>query len=271
MSISFNLSAAHQIVSANNHFYEKPTEPLYLNRTLQFHDLIYLVDGEWTITEQETDYPLQKDDVLLLSAGHHHYTRLPCAPNTRTMCIHVSCEPGDLSPGPGALTLPAHMHISGGSTVRSCFEKIVSTFWSDKAYKPERLSALFNLLMLELSDVCADSGKPQSEMVQEIIELVNATPHRRFNVKEIADRYNVSAKTIDAAMTRLTGMSFAKYQMARKLEMVASQLEVEPDIRLAEIAATFGFYDEFHLSRSFKQKYGQSPSQYKQSISKRSE
>jgi len=271
MSISFNLAATHQIVSANHHFYEKPTEPLYLNRTLQFHDLIYLVDGEWTITEQDTDYPLRKDDVLLLSAGHHHYTRLPCAPNTRTMCIHVSCEPGDLSPDDGALTLPAHMHAGSGSAVRACFEKIVSAFWSDKPYKQERLAALFNLLMLEIADVCADSGKPQSEMAREIIGLVNATPHRRFNVKEIAERYHVSTKTIDAAMTRSTGMTFAKYQMSRKLEMVASQIEVEPDIRLAEIAATFGFYDEFHLSRSFKQKYGLSPSQYKQSVSKRSE
>ena len=67
-------------------------------------------------------------------------------------------------------------------------------------------------------------------------------------------------------MIRATGLSFSKYQTNRKLEMVASQLRVEPDIKLSEIAATFAFYDEFHLSRAFKQKYGQSPTQYKNTI-----
>ena len=67
MIFSIDLSTKHQIVAANLHFYEKPTEPLYLNRTLQYHDLVYLVDGKWTITENEVDYPLEKDDVLLLN------------------------------------------------------------------------------------------------------------------------------------------------------------------------------------------------------------
>ena len=67
-------------------------------------------------------------------------------------------------------------------------------------------------------------------------------------------------------MIRATGLSFSKYQTTRKLVMVASQLGVEPDIKLSEIAATFAFYDEFHLSRAFKQKCGQSPTQYKNAI-----
>lgn len=261
MSISFNMSAQHRIVLANSHHYEKPTEPLYLNRTLQFHDLVYLVDGQWMITENETDYQLEKDDVLLLSAGHHHYTRLPCAPKTRTICIHVTCEPGDLDKSGNSLTLPAFLRIGGFSSARHYFEKIVSIFWSDLPYKQERLSSLFNLLMLDLADSVTNTSQP--DVVGEIIDLISRSPHRRFKVQEIADRFCVSTKTIENAMLRSTGLSFSKYQMSRKLEMVASQLEVEPDVRLAEVAAIFGFCDEFHLSKAFKQKYGVSPSQYK--------
>ena len=266
MSISFNLAASHQIISANSHYYDKPTEPLYINRTLQHHDLIYLCSGRWMITESEIDYQLEKDDILLLSAGHHHYTRLPCAPHTSTMCIHASCESGDLLPFTNSITLPAHLHISGYSKVKTYFEKIVSTFWSEQTFKQERLSTLFNMLVLELLDVYENNVQQTSDMVDEIIELINRTPHRRFTTQEIAERYSVSAKTINAAMVRNTGLSFSKYQTSRKLEMVASQIAVEPDIKLSEIATTFAFYDEFHLSRSFKQKYGQSPSQYRASL-----
>ena len=268
MPISFDLSAAHQVVVANSHYYEKPTEPLYLNRTLQYHDLIYLCEGQWMITENEIDYHLQKDDVLLLPAGHHHYTRLPCAPGTRTMCIHISCEAGDLTMGENTVSLPELIHVHGYSHVRHIFEKIVAVFWSEQSHKQERLSMLFNQLVLELLDVTENTAQPVRDMAEEIVELVHAQPHKRFTTQEIAERYHVSTKTVDHVMLRATGMSFAKYQTTRKLEMVAFQLRVEPDIKLSEIAATFAFYDEFHLSRAFKQKYGQSPTQYKNAVKK---
>lgn len=266
MAISFDLTASHQVAAANSHYYEKPTEPLYLNRTLQFHDLIYLCEGQWMITENETDYQLQKDDVLLLAAGHHHYARLPCAPGTRTMCIHISCEAGDLTADENTVSLPELIHIRGYSRARRIFEKIIAVFWSEQTHKQERLSTLVNQLLLELLDVNENSAQSVNNMAEEMIELVHASPHKRFTTQEIADRYHVSTKTVDSAMMRATGMSFSKYQTTRKLEMVASQLRVEPDVKLSEIAATFAFYDEFHLSRAFKQKYGLSPTQYKNAM-----
>lgn len=266
MAISFNLSHPHRVVAANSHFYEKPTEPLYLNRTLQYHDLIFLCEGQWMITENETDYQLQKDDVLLLAAGHHHYTRLPCAPGTRTMCIHISCEEGDLLTGENAVTLPEHIRIQGYSRAKRIFEKIIAVFWSEQTHKQERLGTLFNQLILELLDVTENAVQPVNDLAEELIELIHSAPHKRFTTQEMAERYRVSTKTVDSAMIRATGLSFSKYQTNRKLEMVASQLLVEPDIKLSEIAATFAFYDEFHLSRAFKQKYGQSPTQYKNAV-----
>lgn len=263
MYVYLNLSAPRQVVAANSHYYEQPTEPLYLNRTLQYHNFIYLCSGQWMVTESETDYLLEKDDVLLLSAGHRHYTRLPCAPRTRTMCIHVSREQGDFAPSPAAVTLPTHLHVGGRAKVRSCFENIVSTFWSDQEHKAERLATHFNLLMLELLDAYQNTSRPEPDITDDIVQLINSTPHKRFTAKEIAVRYAVSTKTLNALMMRSTGKSFARYQAERKLEMAASQMMVEPTVKLSEIAAMFGFCDEFHLSRSFKQKYGLSPTQYK--------
>lgn len=263
LPISFDLSNAHRVVAANSHFYEKPTEPLYLNRTLQYHDLIYLCDGNWTITESEIDYNLKKDDVLLLSAGHHHYTRLPCAPGTKTFCIHITHEEGDLLDSDEAIALPVCMNVHGHPEIRKFFNEIVMTFWSEKDHKKERMTALFNDLIISLLDIYESAAQNENDLADQIIHLVNHAPHRRLNTKEVADMFHVCTKTIDAAMIKKTGLSFAKYQTSRKLEMVATQLLVEPDIKLSEIASTFGFYDEFHLSRAFKQKYDVSPSQFR--------
>lgn len=267
MSFALNLSARHEVVAANSHFYEKPTEQLYLNRTLQYHDLIYLVKGQWLITEGNSDYLLEKDDVLLLSAGHHHYTRLPCLPNTRTMCIHVTCELGDLDETSKALILPTYQHAKNFPKVKEYFNEIISIFWSDRPHKQDIMSSLFNLLMLELAEMRTGICEERN-LAEEIIRLVNTTPHQNFRVTEIAERFGVSSKTIDGIMRRSVGMTFTKYQINRKLEMAAQQIKVEPDIHFSEIASTFGFYDEFHMSRSFKAKYGIPPAQYRQEVLK---
>lgn len=258
--IHFDLTAAHRVVAANSHFYEQPTEPLYLNRVLRYHDLIYLLDGRWAITEGDVEYPMEKDDALLLTAGHHHYTRLPCAPNTRTLCLHVSCEPGDSPDNPRALCLPTRISARGCPRVQEYFQQIVEAAWSDRPYREERLSALFNLLALSLADA---TEQGEGGLAERIIQLIHAEPHRQLRVAEVASMLYVSPKTVENAMRRAVGMSFSKYQMNRKLEMAAQQITFEPDVRLAEIAATLGFCDEFHLSKAFKQKYGVSPSQYR--------
>ena len=134
MAISFDLSAARRVAAAASHYYEQATEPLYLDRVLTHHDLIYLREGAWAITESETEYPLERDDVLLLTAGHHHYTRLPCKPGTRTFCIHISCESGDRPDNPRALRLPTRLSARSAPEVRHYFEEIVSVYWSDRPH-----------------------------------------------------------------------------------------------------------------------------------------
>lgn len=265
MSIHFNLNKAHHIALANPHFYEKPTEPLYLDRTLQYHDLIYLCEGHWMFTESNIDYELNADDVLLLSAKHHHYTRLPCAPNTRTMCIHVSCEEGDLVPSESSIELPIHMHITDNPLIREYFQQIVSTYWENPSHKDARMSTLFNQLILALNDIIeqVNQKKRNSPIAEEAIRMIHDMPHKHFNTEEVATQLSVCSKTLNQVMIHATGMSFSKYQTNKKLEMVASQIIAEPDIKFSEIASLFGFYDEFHLSRTFKQKYGISPLQYK--------
>lgn len=266
MLVRMNMNLPHRIVSANSHYYKNPTEPLYIDRTLQYHDLIYIKDGTWMITENEVDYPLEKGDILLLSAGYHHYTRVPCSPHTRTYCIHVTREAGDLDPDGSTLSVPSFIPGSVGAGIKHYFDDIVSLFWSDKTCKQERMSALFYLLMQDLSDLFKHSSQQQRNIVDKIIHLINSTPDVRYNAGDIAQRFSLSVKAVDAAMQQCTGMSLSKFQMSRKLEMVASQIEVEPEVHLAEMAALFGFCDEFHLSRSFKQKYGVSPSQYRESM-----
>lgn len=263
MSISFDLSARHRVVAANAHYYKIPTDERYIDRTLQYHDLIYLIDGGWSITETDSEYPLVKDDVLLLAAGRHHYTRLPCQAGTRTFCIHVTCAPGDTAQNEAAMHLPTLLNMRSSPKVKTYFEQIVHAFWMESPYKNQRISALLDLLLLELYEKNDSHAIKETDIAARAIEIITATPHRRYQAQEVAQMLYISTKTLDNAMHRKVGMPFYSYQKNQKLEMVASLLEMEPDLQLQEIATAFGFHDAFHMSKAFKQKYGISPQNYR--------
>lgn len=263
MAINLDINARHSVVAANSHYYKNPTDERYIDRVLLYHDFIYLLEGRWAVTENGREYHLEPGDVLLLAAGRHHYTRLPCLAGTRTYCMHITCEPGDTQINSGSLCLPSHMHMRSSARVRSLFEDILQAHWSEDPYRQFKMSALLDLLILELQQEHEAGGSERSDIAERAMEFINATPHKRFNTSEIAGMLYVSPRTLDNAMRKKVGMPFYSYQKNRKLEMVALRLQMEPDLRLQEIAISFGFHDEFHMSKAFKKKYGVSPTVYR--------
>lgn len=257
-----DLSSKHSLAAANAHYYKQPTEERYIDRVLQYHDLIYLIDGGWTFTEQDMEYTLQKDDVLLLASGRHHFSKSPCLPGTRTFCLHISCEAGDVESNPNSTMLPTCIHIQQAAKIKEYFNEIVSAYWLDTPYKEVKIQALVDLLLVSLYEEHQQASN-KNDLVSKAIQIITATPHKRFQTKEVADMLFVSTKTLNNAMNQKIGMPFYSYQKNQKLEMVALQLETDPDLKLQEIALAFGFHDEFHMSKAFKQKYEISPNEYR--------
>lgn len=263
MSIRINLTTPHSVVAANAHYYKNPTEERYIDRTLPHHDLIYLVEGKWSITENEQEYPLQKDDVLLLSAGRHHYTRFPCAPGTKTFCIHVSGNPENPDDSSDSIQLPTLIAAHNNPKIKKYFSEITNAFWRKGNYKEKQISALLDLLFIELLLSTQSGRSTEDNLAEQAIAIITSAPHIHYTGKEVADMLYISTKTLDKSMLAKTGLSFHAYQKERKLEMAASLLITDPDLQLRELANTLGFYDEFHLSKSFKQKYRISPREYR--------
>lgn len=268
MSFHIDLSYPHRVAAANSHTYVTPTEALYIDRTLIYHDFIYMIEGEWlfseTIDGQEVNYLLKPNDILILPAGNHHYTRLPCKAGTRTLCVHISSEANDMQNIPGCITLPSHLNCRANRRIFSLFKEIVELFWSDDPHKQHRLSAVFTLLICELAGM--QQVESPREDVARVIQLIHEQPHRAFSAEELAELLGTSSRKLAQSFRDATGETLRAYQSNRKLEMVALQLEIEPDIRLKELACTFGFYDEFYLSKLFKKKYGLSPLEYKRKL-----
>lgn len=253
---------------------------LHPDRILTEHDFLYILDGTWEIMEDDTVYQLQSDDLLILTAGRHHYGRRMCNPGNRHMYIHVlptSAEErynfshatlNDI-PGPeeaGLFSCPSLLHCQNAPRVRQYIQDMISILWNPSVERENRLSLLFSLLLCELSqlDMQKNSRLLPDPMIEEIIQLIHSTPQKFFTAGEIASRYYICERTLNNRFHKKCGKTFPAFQMEIRLEMVRQFLLAQPDTKLREAAVNYGFCDEFHLSKAFKKQFGFSPSRYRQ-------
>jgi len=266
MSVVLDLNATHHVVAASSHFYLEKTQEIEINRTLAHHDIVYLVEGEWQFIEEidgkDVEYILKPDDILILSAGSHKFKKMPCAPGTRTYCVHISKEGNDLVEGLiNSLVTEPHFSCSGNPRIINYFKAACDAFWSDEDFSQPRTDAFITLLLCEIAKL--GKGKPMSPEIAKVIKLISTNVSKPFDKEELINASGLSYKKLLNLFKEETGQTLLTYQTNKKLEMIAQQLGSDPDVRLKELASAYNFYDEFYLSKLFKKKYGLSPLEYK--------
>lgn len=271
MYYAFRLSAQRRVEEADYNTFVYPL--LHPDRVMRQHDFLYTLNGKWEVAlEQEGKqelFQIREGDLLILPAGVHHYGTCPCSPNSRNMYLHVEAIPGDhpkrqeegSSAGQDSVLLPTLIHCADPIKISSFFSEIITVYGSDSIHRQERLSCLFELLLCEISEQESESSAASQclPFVNRIARFIQTNPERFFSVSEIAGKFCVSEKTLNNRFKAVYHKTFYAWQMDQKLDSVYRALKNNPDSTLKETAVNFGFYDEFHLSRAFKKKFGAAP------------
>lgn len=183
---------------------------IHPDRILPEHDFLYLPDGSWEILEAGQTYELHKDDLLLLSAGRHHYGEKYCNPGNRHMYFHVLHTPAesahhdllDLSapkPDSSCFLCSTLVHCQHAPLVRQYFQELIAAFWSEDPERENRLYLLFNLLLCELSklSVCTGSTPHPDALIEEIGHRIRSDPQVFYSAREIAHSYFICPRTLN--------------------------------------------------------------------------
>lgn len=280
--------AMHRVTGAN--YVTSVNGMIHPDRILQEHDFLYMLDGTWKIYEENTPYQMKSDDLLILTAGRHHYGKELCNPGNRHMYIHAlptakeaecaanrcPCEaaPPQSAQSPIATGMddaealffsPTLLHCGQNPKIRQYFHEIITAGWMQSPERENRLSLLFSLLLCEIAELLTLSPRQPAPdpLVEEICSRVRTTPQTFFSAKEIASDFFICERTLNNRFGKSCGKSFYAFQMETKLEMVRQFLLSQPQAKLREAALNYGFYDEFHLSKAFKKRFGMSPSEYR--------
>lgn len=117
-------------------------------------------------------------------------------------------------------------------------------------------------LLLEVSEVMFPEESYQA-ILPAIALMDRAEGSERLRLEGLAHACNLSVTGFTGLFRRLTGDSPMSFYQKRRLSRAAAVL-LTSQASLGEIAQSCGFYDQFHLSREFKRRYGVSPRQYRQ-------
>ncbi|MDR1106989.1 MAG: AraC family transcriptional regulator [Treponema sp.] len=237
-------------------------------RTMTVHDIFYMVDGYWSVSLEQENIRIRPGDIALLPAAIAHGGYESCRANTRTIFIHFSLEKTDhrvKGSGGGKnrakyLTVSSLCHDNG--SVFGLFRHLAKTFQSQAPGRELRCRALLDLLLAELADICRGEPAREDAAVGKLLEYMADRPEKFFTIAELSREAKMSGRSLTRRFRAETGKTVHQYQMDYKLDRVANLLRTRSFAGLKNLAVNFGFCDEFHLSSSFKRKFGVSPGRF---------
>lgn len=256
--LSFSANDKYNITLCN--FNYSPEGILHPDRIMQEYDFLYMLQGKWEIIEDEICYELHEGELLILEPGRHHYSREKCTPHMRNMFLH--CLPASAAGSDEGFTISVGKLTDCRSSpkVSGIFKDIIEAYWNPfSPYRELRLGSLFSLLLLELAE-CHKGSDHFDPLVNELQTLFISNTERFFHLDELASRFHLSERTLNSRFKNVTGSSLYQYQLNQKLNMIHELLPQNPERGLRDIALSFGFYDEFQMSRLYKRQFGFPPS-----------
>lgn len=102
-----------------------------------------------------------------------------------------------------------------------------------------------------------------SENVKNVIEYVKNNLSMQMTVREICAQTCIARSTITRDFKKETGMTIGEY-IDFLVFREAENLLCDTDIPMSKISEVLGFSDQFYFARKFFQRYGISPTKYRQ-------
>jgi transcriptional regulator GlxA family with amidase domain len=102
----------------------------------------------------------------------------------------------------------------------------------------------------------------ESESLRKVIHWMNYNPDKSLRIETTMDMSGLGRTVLFREFKKRTGKTPMDYFLGLKLESARLTLETTRK-KVAAIAASLGFYDEYHFPKLFKRAYGVAPGQYR--------
>ena len=231
---------------------------LKLGSHAHVHDQICVVlEGHYQENCDARAFALRSGSVLWRRAGKMH-SNVIGADDVEVILVDIDPERSQrLCP---RLTSPAAYFVPG-TFDEICRELVFEVHHSDHA-SFTAIEGLVYLLAARTGRRCSLPKSAMPEWLSKAVELIRSEYSCGISLAQVAAAAGVHPATVAVAFRRHFGKSVGDYVM--DLRTAHARQELESTHRpIAEIAQDAGFYDESHLGRVFRRRFGISPGAFR--------
>lgn len=121
---------------------------------------------------------------------------------------------------------------------------------------------------LSLSFHGESSSERQKQIYQDILDYIKTNISKPLRISEIAAHFGYNEKYLSHRFAEVFDIPLKKYILKAQIEQ-ANFLLTDTNKSISEIARELGFSDNHNFSRTYKKLTGLSPSEYRNTFSKR--
>lgn len=241
------------------------------NRILPFHDLVYVISGGFNVIIENELIESREGDIMFLPAHKHHYPASNNLKNSSCYYVHFSCDNKDkiLFSKPDNISndfycIPSKINIKDNTSLIYYFHELSSLSSIDNNDNKKLINAMLARILSEIDmEVHKKDKIKYNKLTNTIISILEENIQNKISIDDLSKELNFAPRTIQKHFKDNTGKSIHEYHLELKLNNSKYFLASYPNMKLKEIASMFGFYDEFHYSKSFKKLFNISPNSFR--------
>lgn len=239
---------------------------------------LYIIKGEYDSISEIERLRIEAEESLLMKCGNYTCNMLPSKTSDTYQALAVHFYPDILlkiyeNKLPDFLKekLPLNIGMSklhSDVLIGKYIEGILFYFQNPELVTEEILILKLKEIILLLNQtknapairsILSNLFNPSSHSFREIVE---AHYYENITLEELAILNNQSLSTFKREFKKIYHASPATYLREKKLEK-SKELLISADLRTTEVAYECGFSNVSHFSKTFKNKYGISPTLFK--------
>lgn len=225
-------------------------EWIHPDRVIDSYELIYTLNGNFRIKEDDEIYELKPKSILLLEPGKRHCGLEKSKGEVKFYWMHFYCD--DFS----SLGLGKYYTSSEFDGETNIFRELMSM---EKNGIPELRDIKLAEILYRLSHLgrCVTP-----KLVSEVVEYIRINSNRALDGREIAREFNYSMEHLSRLVKKHVGMSLRALINDMRVKLVKTYL-CNSNFTVKQIASTLAFEDENSFVKFFKYHVGFSPSYYR--------
>ena len=245
--------------------------------------LFYLVHGDFSFTIDQIQYHLTDGDALFVPPAHPYCIAMERTDKVRLLVFNFDCEcTGNNAPNRLGIATPDTfdparvsktqlfapfdkvVFCSNIPEIRAECEDTISIFQSERDNYREFASITLKKILIQIDHRMRFSGNQHLKLIAEIKEYIQRYARDPITNECVAKAFGYHSYYLNRLMKQYGGITIAQMVIQERIKY-AEMCMTTTDMTIAEIAVASGFSNISYFSRIFREKTGNTPSQYRKS------